>query len=91
MTHEDNRLYEMVTFPLHKSLEFFIPPVIKMSNYAAVKFFDRNPEFFDKVQPAQQNITVKRGENFDIIYRNQGEEDMSPDDLESGKDFVYAE
>ena len=63
---EDNNLYKYVVPPVHKTLEFFIPPIMKTSYYLSVKFFDRNKEFFSKFENIKgTTIELKYDEDFE--------------------------
>ena len=55
MTNEDGRFHEFTGIPVHKTLEFFVPPVIWSSYYLYTKFFDRNPAFYSKLETVKWN------------------------------------
>ena len=75
MTNDDFRLYEFIGIPVHKTLEFFIPPVIKSSYYLAAKFFDRNPAFYTKLETVKwNNIEIVKEEQKETFEENQDDE-----------------
>ena len=39
MSNKENKLYEYSGIPVHKTLEFFVPPFLKSSYYLKAKFF----------------------------------------------------
>jgi len=41
MINDEHRLYDYIGVPIHKILEFFVPPVLKPSNYVIAKYFDK--------------------------------------------------
>ena len=65
------RLYEYVGIPVHKTLEFFIPPVIKPAYYLAAKFFDRNHEIYS-------NFKDYKGEIIKISYNAEIDGNFPP-------------
>ena len=77
MTNEEFRFHEYVGIPVHKTLEFFTPPVIKSSYYLSAKFFDRNPAFYSKLETVKWNeIKIVREEQKDTYGENQNDQEM---------------
>ena len=77
MTNEKFRFHEYVGIPVHKTLEFFTPPVIKSSYYLSAKFFDRNPAFYLKLETVKWNeIEIVREEQKDTYGENQNDQEM---------------
>ena len=94
MVQDENRLYEFAGIPFHKSLEFFIPPVMRSSFYLAAKFFDRNQEFYSKLKIESQEIAVKKNENYEIRTRARYEDSSEyskEEDTESTIDYIDME
>ena len=76
MTNENYRLHEFTGIPVHKTLEFFVPPVIRSSYYLAAKFFDRNPAFYTKLETVKWNeIKIEKEEQKETFEEYQDDED----------------
>ena len=80
MTNEDYRLHEFTGIPVHKTLEFFIPPVIRSSYYLAAKFFDRNPAFYSKLETVKWiEIEIVKEEQKEDFEENKDDQDDQDD------------
>ena len=78
MTNEEFGLHEFTGIPVHKTLEFFTPPVIKSSYYYDAKFFDRNPAFYSKLETVKWNeieIEIVKEEQKEDFEENKDDQD----------------
>ena len=85
MTNDEYRLYEYAGIPIHKTLEYFIPPVIKSKYYLKAKFSDWSSEFYKNVENVKhQTIKITKDEhNLSDVFKNNLSRSNSSTDSES--------
>ena len=62
---EERGYLDYIGIPIHKTLEFFIPSIIKTPYYLQIKFFDRNPKLFSKLEGIKGNFIKFNNNNID--------------------------